>query len=190
MGLSPGLSSCRRPPVNRCRAAARLRDPAAFTSLYCDGVRLTAMPVRARSARAGTIGRTARSCRSLRKSGSQMCPSIEEARPCPLPASVAGCDAGRPRGPAADGLRLAAVFARGLVARSRAPRRRRAAAAGQHSGAGSGRPLGPCRLSQGRGSRPHRSRRARPVPASPTISAAARAAAWSCISPTSRSRPN
>ena len=38
------------------------------------------------------------------------------------------------------------------------------AAPGEHPGAGPGRPLGPCRLSQGRGPRPHRGRGARPVP--------------------------
>ena len=84
---------------------------------------------------------------------------------CPFCVASAGRDAGRPCRHAARGLRLAAILARGSLVRTAAPPPpvRGHAAARQHSGAGSGRTLGPCRLSQGRGPRAHRSRGARPM---------------------------
>ena len=89
---------------------------------------------------------------------------------------------------AARGLRLAAVSL-GLRLRNLRPSAGRAAP-GQHSGAGSGRPLGACRLSQGRGPRPHRSCGARPVP--PALQYRPRPARRRdhASRPTSRSRPS
>src|SRR4051812_39816373 len=93
-------------------------QPAVFTSLYCDGVRLTGTTQfeDAFPGAPGTIGGTERSLSLLRAMwGARRVriPSIEETVHVGS-AFVAGCDAGSCGGIAVGGLRLAAVFARRL----------------------------------------------------------------------------